>query len=119
MPLQKSSHQLQCCTLVPLRLDQYVEHLPILIDRTPEIHSLPAKRHEHLIQMPLRMGPRPRAAKPSSDLRPKPRHPPTDRLVRNLYAALGKQLLASRLGDERDRRREVRTAGTVRFFLGA
>ncbi len=60
--------------------------------RIPMMLLLAGRRQTIVCGRPM-VGPRPRAAKPSSDLWPKPRHPPTDRLVGNLHAALGKQLL--------------------------
>jgi hypothetical protein len=35
---------------IPALLDEDVEHLPVFIDRTPQVHLLPAEAGEHHIE---------------------------------------------------------------------
>ena len=55
MSLHKLPHQLQGCAPIAFRLDQDIQHLAILIDRAPQVHAPAANRHEHLVEMPLRV----------------------------------------------------------------
>jgi hypothetical protein len=89
MLLQQLAQQPTSGLLVPLRLNEDIEYFTVLIHGAPQIHPSPADGDKHLIEMPLGMRPRSAAPKIPGDLRPEPCDPPTNRLVRNLNAALG------------------------------
>ncbi len=55
MSLHKLPHQLQGCAPIAFRLDQDIQHLAILIDSALPVHAPAANRHEHLVEMPLRV----------------------------------------------------------------
>ena len=55
MSLDKLPHQLQGCAPIAFRLDQDIQHLAVPIDRAPRVHAPAANRHEHLVEMPLKV----------------------------------------------------------------
>ena len=86
---QQLAQQPTGCLLVPLRLNEDIEYFTVLVHGTPQIHPPPTDGDKHFIEMPLRMRPRAAAPKAPGDLRPELCDPSTNRLVRNLNAALG------------------------------
>jgi hypothetical protein len=62
-------------------LNENVQNLAIMIDGTPQVHSLFTDRDEHLIEMPQRMSRAAMLAQAPSDLRPELRDPASDGLV--------------------------------------
>src|ERR1043166_7282485 len=59
METKQRMHPLQQCTkaalgraLVPTVLDKDIHHLPLLIDRTPQVMALPTHRDKQFIEMP-------------------------------------------------------------------
>jgi len=49
---QQSLKESSGCSLVRARLNQDVDHLAILIDRSPEVVLLAVDSHEEFVQMP-------------------------------------------------------------------
>ena len=48
-------------------LNQYIENFAFAVDGPPHMHSPPANRDHHLVQMPLIVGPRSNAAEVPGD----------------------------------------------------
>ena len=90
---EELAHQLAGGSRVPPGLHQHLEHLALGIDSPPEVHLIAADPDEHLVQMPAPMRRRAPCPKPTCNGRPERFHPPADRLVRHLNAALGEQVL--------------------------
>src|SRR5687768_4992844 len=57
-PFKQLAKEFLCRPLVPATLDQDVQHLPVLIDRPPEIMALALDRQKHFIHIPLVAWPR-------------------------------------------------------------
>jgi hypothetical protein len=51
-PLQESLKKALCRTLITTRLNQYVDHVSVLIDCSPQVVLLAVDSHEDFIQMP-------------------------------------------------------------------
>ena len=90
--LQQLSHELERGSLVALGLDEDIQDLPLPVDGAPQVHPLATHRDEHLVEMPLRVRPRPMVSKATSDLRTEPGHPAADCLIGDNDPALGQQL---------------------------
>ena len=52
LTLQESSKECPRGTAVPTRLDEDVDHIPVLIHGPPEILALTVDRHEDFVQEP-------------------------------------------------------------------
>src|SRR5262245_5687901 len=52
-PLQQLAEKLLCRLLITTALDENIQDVAILIDRSPQIMPLPLDRQEDLVQMPL------------------------------------------------------------------
>jgi hypothetical protein len=51
--MQEPSEESFCGTLIPMRLNQNVDHVAVLIHGTPQILLLAVDSNKDLIQMPL------------------------------------------------------------------
>jgi hypothetical protein len=79
--------------LVATLLDQDVQHLALIINRTPEIHPPAADLHDHLVQMPASGWQATALAKVGRDQRPKLVWPGPNRLSADIHAMPRKQFL--------------------------
>ena len=52
LTLQESAKECPRCTAVPTRLDEDVDHIPVLIHSPPKILALTVDRHEDFVQEP-------------------------------------------------------------------
>ncbi len=52
LTLQQLTEEAFSCTPIAARLEQDVDHVAVLIDRTPEILPLPPDGHEEFVQVP-------------------------------------------------------------------
>jgi len=50
---QQSSKESLCDALIPMRLNQDIDHVSVLIHRAPQILLSPVDSNEHLIQVPM------------------------------------------------------------------
>jgi len=50
---QQSSKESLCGALIPMRLNQDIDHVSVLIHRPPQILLSPVDSNEHLIQVPM------------------------------------------------------------------
>ena len=50
-PLEQESKEPGGCVAVPAGLEQDVDHIAVLVDRTPEVLALPANGHEEFVQV--------------------------------------------------------------------
>lgn len=91
--LQQLAHKSQRSPLVSALLHQHVENLAFIVNSAPEIQMFPANANHHLVQMPARRWFRPCAPKPFRDANAKLERPAAHRLVTDVDAALGKQIL--------------------------
>ncbi len=53
MLLHEPAKKLDGCSFVPLRVEQYVQHLAFGINDTPKIYLCAADFHEDFVQVPL------------------------------------------------------------------
>jgi hypothetical protein len=74
-------------------LNQHVENLALMVDGTPEIHSLAGDAHHHLVEMPAIARPRATPTQPSRDPRTELQHPAPHRFVGDVEPSFGQQLL--------------------------
>ena len=93
MLLQQFTHQLQCRPFVALRLNQDVEHLTVLVDRSPQIQPATADQDVHFVQMPLWMCPWAPASQTSRDRRAELLYPSPDSFVGDLDPPFSHELL--------------------------
>ena len=78
---------------VPFPLHYKVQHLALVIDGPPQVHPLAADLADHLVQMPARRRRHPAPLQAPGELGPELDRPAPDRLVADVDAALGEQLL--------------------------
>ena len=78
---------------IPSRLHEDVDHIPILVNRPPQVLRPALHPHEQLIEIPrISLAPPP-PPQPSRILQPERQAPLADRLVRDVDAALGEEVL--------------------------
>jgi len=85
--LQQLSHELQCSTLVPFRLDKHIEGLALGIDGAPQVDHAAIDLEIDLIEVPARVGSRSPFAQLCCDHRPEMDDPATNGLVGDGNAA--------------------------------
>ena len=78
---------------VSARLDQHIEHVPVLVDRPPQVMQCAVDFDEDLVEMPLVAGPGPPSAQLVGVGLPKLGAPPADRLVTHHDTAFEHHLL--------------------------
>ena len=93
VPLEQLAHQPQGRPSVASALNQHIENRALVIDGTPQIHSLAGDPHHHLVQMPAIAGPRATLAQPSRDHGTELQYPAPHRFVGNVEPSLGQQVL--------------------------
>ena len=96
--LERLPHELECCSLVPLFGDEALEDLALVIYRPPQVTHLAVDLHVHLIEVPPPLPTAAHAARPlpadvGSEHRAEPVPPVADRLMGNVDAALGQEIL--------------------------
>jgi hypothetical protein len=93
---QQHAEHLQHRVLVPAFLQQNVEHLALVVDRTPQPHTFSTELHHHLVRMPApgrRMTSAPQVGRENlAELS----RPAADRRVANLDPALARSSSTSR-----------------------
>ena len=89
LPFQQLSKEPSGRPRVFSLLNQNVQYIPVLVDRTPKVPSPASDRHDHLIEKPSVSATSKARLDTPSKLRPERRAPLTNRLVRHLDAALG------------------------------
>jgi hypothetical protein len=97
IPLHGFSHKFQCGSLVPSFRDEGLQNLTFVIDRSPQVVSLPTDLHEHLVQVPLplrRLSHSFRSTFPDlvREVSTEAVHPMPDRFVADIDSALVKQV---------------------------
>ncbi len=90
--LQQLANELPGCGLVPPALDQDLQHLALIIDRSPQVYLPLVYAHHHLIKMPARAGPAPQLPQVPRNRRAELADPASDRLVRDIQPPLRQQL---------------------------
>jgi len=89
--------KLQCGPAVPVFRGEDLRHFSFVTNWTPEIANLALEPDKHFVQLPPPPGIRPTMDASSPDLRrehrPKPISPEPDRLVADIDAALGQEVL--------------------------
>ena len=90
--LEQLDHELLGRLGVAPGLNEKLEHLSLVVDRTPKPVPFPVNDHDHLVEMPVIAGPRTRASEIGGNLWTKLQEPPTDSLVGQVDAALGQHL---------------------------
>lgn len=70
-----------------------IKHLAAIVDGTPQPVALAVDRHDHLVEMPVITGPRAQAPEVRGDAWTELEEPAPDRLVGNVDAAFGYDLL--------------------------
>jgi hypothetical protein len=78
---------------VSRRLNQHVENLALVVDRTPEVHPLAGNPDHHLIQMPSIARARAAPSQPASDHWSEFQHPASDGPIGDVETSLGEQIL--------------------------
>jgi hypothetical protein len=82
--MKKPSEQLQRSLCVPPSLDEYVENLAFVIDRTPKKHALSADPTDDFIEMPSGRRGWTTALQPPGNQRSELDGPAADRLVTHI-----------------------------------
>ena len=78
---------------IPSGLHEDVDHIPILVNRPPQVLRPALHPHEQLIEIPRISLAAPPPPQPSRILQPERPAPLADRLVRDVDAALGEEVL--------------------------
>ncbi len=99
--LQQFSQEPLCRPRTAPWLNQKVEHLAFVVDRSPQPMFPATDFDDHLIEMPASARSRATTLKIASDQPPEFQEPAPDRLIRNVDATLGQQILdiAKRQGE--------------------
>jgi hypothetical protein len=79
----------QCGSLVPSLRDEGLQNLTFVIDRSPQVVSLPTDLYEHLVQVPLPLRRLPHSLRPAladlgCEVSPEAVHPMPDGFVANV-----------------------------------
>ena len=90
---QQPSKESLCGALIPMRLDQDVDHVTILIHGTPQILLLAVDSNEDLVKVPMVTEPSLTSLQFPSIVRTELLTPPSDRLIRHADSSLGEKIL--------------------------
>jgi hypothetical protein len=90
---QEFSKEPFCGALITIRLDQNVDHVPVLIDGTPQILLQPFDSNKDLIQVPVVAEPALSSLQFPCIVRTEFLTPLPDRLIRHSESALGEKIL--------------------------
>jgi hypothetical protein len=82
-----------CCPPVPTRLQKHIDHLPVLVDSSPQIVLFALNFHEDLIYIESITIALVLSAKSSWEFGPELRAPKPDSLIANRYAPFRHQIL--------------------------
>jgi len=93
LPLEKSTHKLHCRSFVASWLHEDIEHFALCVDGAPQIHTAPADRYEHLIQVPSVIRTRSFGSQALRVCSPKSNDPTSDSLVTDVEPTLRQQVL--------------------------
>jgi hypothetical protein len=85
----RMSHESDGRALVTPALNQHVQDLALVINRTLEVHSFAGNPDNHLVEIPAVARPRTVPPQPSCDHRPEIQHPAADAFVRDVQTSLG------------------------------
>src|SRR6266481_8904095 len=89
---EQLAHELDGRRPVSTTLDQDLEDLALVVNRTPQIHALARDPDDHFVEMPTIARSRTAPSRAPSDRRSEFEHPTANALVGEVEAALGKQL---------------------------
>jgi len=89
---EQLAHELDGRRPVSTTLDQNLEDLALVVNRTPQIHALARDPDDHFVEMPTIARSRTAPSRAPSDRRSEFEHPTANALVGEVEAALGKQL---------------------------
>ena len=90
--LQQLAQKFERRALIAVFLQQNVEHLAVVVDRTPQLRTLATDLDHHLAQMPARGRRRTSAPQVGCESLAELARPASDRLVADFDPALGEQL---------------------------
>ena len=93
LTLQQLPKEPPCRTPVPMGLDKDIDHISVLIYRTPEILALPIDRHEDLVQIPCVAQATLAAFQTTGVLGAELHGPLSDRFISYVHSAFGEQIL--------------------------
>ena len=113
--LQQSSHQFQRCLRVPSGLDEKIEDLAFIVDRSPQPVTPPSNDDDHFIEMPEIARCRPHAAQILCDRRAEFEKPAPHALVGNIKAPLRKQILYISIAQSEPGIEPNRVANNIRW----
>ena len=93
MLFEQLAHQPKCRPGVAPALNQHVEDLALVVDGTPEVHSLAGNPDHHLVQVPSVAWARTATPQPARDHRSELQHPAADSFVGDVEPTLGEKVL--------------------------
>src|SRR5258707_1862055 len=90
---EQLAHQPECRALVAAALNQHVENFALVIDGAPQVHPLARDANDHFVEMPPVARAWAGVSEPARKTGPELQNPAPHRLIGNLQASLGQELL--------------------------